>query len=185
MGPAVFVAAWAILGARRAGYSPVDDPISRLAAVGAPTRWPMTAALVALGAGIGAYAPGLRAALPGGRGPSIAAAATAAATIGVAAIPLGAAYGDAPHAIPTGVAYVTLAATPLLGGRALLASGPRGAARVSIAMGMLSGVALVASIVSPRGVGLLQRIGLTTAHAWIAASASWIVLGGRRPVQSE
>ena len=32
-GPATFIAAWSVLGATRSGYSPVHDPISRLAAV--------------------------------------------------------------------------------------------------------------------------------------------------------
>ena len=58
--PSVFITAWAVLGARTDGYSPVDDPISRLAAVGAPTRIPMTAALVAYAIGLGAYAGQLR-----------------------------------------------------------------------------------------------------------------------------
>ena len=38
VGPAAFVGAWAVLGARLPGYDPTQDAISRLAADGAPTR---------------------------------------------------------------------------------------------------------------------------------------------------
>jgi hypothetical membrane protein len=178
VGPVVFVVAWAVLGARRAGYSPVDDPISRLAAVGAPGRVAMTASLVSLGVGIGAYAPGLRAALPGRA--VFAAAATAAASIGVAALPLGAAYGGTPHALAAGTAYLSLAATPLAAARSFRTRGMHRAASLSVAAGVVSATALAASVVSPRGVGLFQRVGLTTGHAWIAVSALWIVLGRRQ-----
>ena len=37
VGPGVFIATWAVLGARAEGYSPVQDPISRLAATDAST----------------------------------------------------------------------------------------------------------------------------------------------------
>src|SRR6202011_5852755 len=46
IGPAAFVTAWATTGAATKGYSPIDDAISRLAAVGTTTRPFMTAGFV-------------------------------------------------------------------------------------------------------------------------------------------
>ena len=54
-GPVAFVTAWAALGAGAGGYDPARDAISRLAALGAPTRPAMTAGLLALAAGMGLY----------------------------------------------------------------------------------------------------------------------------------
>jgi hypothetical protein len=175
-GPVTFIAAWAILGARRSGYSPVDDPISRLAAVHAPTRPAMTAGIVALGLGLGAYALTVRPVF--GRPAAATAAVTAAATFGVAALPLESSVGGAPHAAAAGVAYATLAATPVLAGRSLAAEGHRGAATASVLTGLLCGSALLASAAAPSGTGLWQRLGLTVGHAWIATSALWLL---RRP----
>ena len=65
MGPAAFVAAWAVSGATTDGYSPVHDAISDLAAVGAPTRVAMTAGFVVFGVGLIAFGFALRTALDG------------------------------------------------------------------------------------------------------------------------
>src|SRR5216684_8341678 len=46
VGPAVFVADWAILGIVRPQYSPIHDAISRLAELGASTRPAMTAGFI-------------------------------------------------------------------------------------------------------------------------------------------
>lgn len=167
-GPTAFIAAWSTLGSGWDGYSPVNDPISRLAALGAPTRPAMTAGLVVFAAGVGAYAPVLRSRSPGA---ARAATITAAATLGIAALPLGGLGGDGPHATAAGLAYAALAATPLLAGRAALARGDRRAAAVSIATGLTVAAALTASIVWPHQTGLAQRLGLTIGDAWIIASA--------------
>ena len=178
-GPVVFVGAWSILGATRAGYSPIHDPISRLAAVDAPTRAAMTAAFLAYGVGVSLYAGELRAALPGGS--AVAAATTAAAIAGIAATPLGSPLGGAPHATCAAVAYTALALLPIAGGRTLAHQGRRGASLVSVALGIASGTSLLASVVVSQWTGVFQRIGLTLGDLWIVATAVWLsVLEGGR-----
>jgi hypothetical protein len=173
VGPVAFVAAWSILGAQEAGYSPVEDPISRLAAVGAGGRVPMTAGIIALGAGIGLYATAARSCF--GARTAGAAAATAAGALAVAALPLESSVGGMPHAVAAGTSYATLAATPILGSRALADAGRRGLALASALTGAAAGCLLIASMVSPRWVGLLQRSGLTAGHVWIVASAATLL----------
>ncbi len=168
-GPVMFVAAWAVLGHQQRGYSPVDDPISRLAATDSPDRWTMTAAFVAFGAGVSLYAPDLRETLS--RPPALALAGVAVGTLGIALTPLESAAGGVPHATAAGVSYVSLAAAPILAGRALAARGHRRAATASLVAGVTTGAALLASVLSPAATGLFQRIGLTTGDAWIVAAA--------------
>jgi hypothetical protein len=155
VGPVAFVATWATLGAMRDNYSPVHDPISRLAAVGAPTRVAMTAAFLAFSAGVGAFAPLLRD--RHGTSASRALAVNALATIGVAALPLEGFGGDKAHAVAAGVAYASLAAAPWFGG--------------SKRTGAVIGAVLAASAVLPSHVGFAQRAGLTLGDAWIVATA--------------
>ena len=66
--------------------------------------------------------------------------------------------------------YITLAVTPLLAIRPLLARGHRGVASLGIAMAALSAIALILSDTTPL-TGLFQRIGLTAGQVWIAGSA--------------
>jgi len=168
VGPAVFVTAWALLGRRLPGYSPVDDAISRLAAGGAPDRYVMTAGLVALGTGLPLYGSALRATLSG---PAWACAtATGLATLGVASFPLGSPTPDRIHGVFAGIGYATLAATPLAAAAPLARSGRTGWARLSAAAGLVSGASLLATVAGP-GSGLFQRLGLTAGHAWVVASA--------------
>lgn len=174
VGPATFAATWFTLGLRHVAYSPVHDPISRLAAVDASTRWAMTAGFVAFGAGVALYASELADAVPG---KAATAATTAAATIAVALTPLGSTLGGSAHAAAAGTAYVALAATPLLAARPVGAQAPA-AAKASVAVGVVTATALLASVVAPAGTGLFQRIGLTTGHAWIIATAFALL---RRP----
>lgn len=168
-GPAAFITTWAALGATHGDYSPVHDPISRLAALGSPTRPAMTAGFAAFAVGVAAYAPVLGSRLPGGA--SRAAALTAAATIGVAALPLGGAGGDTPHAVAAGTAYASLAATPLLAARTLARRGDRQMAATSTAVSIAVAAALASSAVLPHHAGLAQRLGLTIGHLWIITSA--------------
>ena len=171
-GPAAFIAAWLLLGATRPGYSPVNDPISRLAAVGASSRVPMTGGFLAFGLGVSLYGAELRAAMPGGSG--VAAMTTAVASVGIAASPLGSTFGDGPHAAFAGLAYLSLASAPILGGRYLAGHGRRGAAAASVAIGIASGASLLASTLVSRQVGLFQRLGLSLGDAWIVATALWL-----------
>ena len=161
MGPAAFVTAWAVLGARLSGYDPTEDAISRLAAHGAPDRVWMTLGFVAFGVGVPLFALALREV---DDGPAWAtAAATGIATLGVAAFPLDGWAGDTWHNVAAGVGYVTLAATPLLArpARGRLASRLVGAASLAC-------LALTAVV---DGSGLLQRIGLTLGDTWLVVAA--------------
>jgi hypothetical membrane protein len=168
-GPAAFVSAWAILGARTAGYSPIDDAISRLAAEGAPDRALMSAGMLAFAGGVTAYAVGARSLL--GTGAAIALGTTALATAGVAAFPLDASYGDAPHALAAAVAYVALAAAPIAGASAPLLADRPGATAASRLAGGVIAAALAMSVLAPSGHGLFQRVGLTVGDVWIVGTA--------------
>jgi hypothetical protein len=164
VGPAAFITAWAVLGARAKHYDPTRDPISRLAAVGAPTRTAMTAGFLTFSAGLSLYAVAARDHLS----PRVAAlaAANALATVGVAALPLEGFGGSAGHAIAAGSGYATLAAMPAI-------SGLRGGKVLSAAIALALGV----SVAGTERTGMFQRAGLTLGDAWIVATALWMVRG--------
>jgi hypothetical protein len=174
-GPAAFIGAWATLGARAENYAPTQDPISRLAAVGAPTRAEMTGGFIAFAVGVSLYALSARDRLS----PRVAsfALANAAATLGVAAVPLEGFGGSTAHAAAAGSAYAALAALPAAGATALDERGHRAAARASRVTAVLVGAALLWSVVGPTRHGLFQRLGLTLGDVWIAATAVWILRG--------
>lgn len=177
IGPAVFVAAWAVLGARTPGYSATEDAISRLAAGGASTQAAMTAGFVVFGTGLPLFGSSLRRALPG---PAwVLATATGIATLGVAATPLGSSGGDALHGAFAGVGYATLAAVPLAAAGPLAACGRRRWAQWSVVAGVASAACLAATVLGPRH-GLFQRAGLTIADVWVVAAAIDMLRSGRR-----
>ena len=98
------------------------------------------------------------------------------ATLAVAALPLtqtGGTGQDSLHAVAAGTGYVAMAATPLVAARAL----PPGARRASVATGVVSAAALLASVVT--GSGGAQRLGLTVVDAWHVVVASGVLLRGR------
>ena len=163
-GPAAFVAAWVSLGARATHYAPVEDPISRLAAVGAPTRPAMTAGMLAFAGGVAAFAVAERRAL--GRAGALATGLAAVGTAGVAALPLDASFGDRPHAVAAGVAYAALAAVPWLD-----ASATERRRSLSRAVSTAIAATLLASVLAHDHHGLLQRTGLTMGDAWIVGGA--------------
>lgn len=159
-----FVTAWAALGATTEGYDPIRDAISRLAALGAPTRPAMSAGLVALGAGMALYGVALR---PDPAWPlPVANGVTAVAVAGLA---LGGTV-DTAHGIAAALGYTTLAAIPIAVGRRPLPA----------AIGVLSGACLLASLLVDQD-GLFQRLGLTVAHAWIVVSAAGLLRGPTSP----
>jgi hypothetical protein len=170
IGPAGFVGAWVIGAAVTAApYSSIDDAISRLAAVGSDTRWLMTAGFVTFGLSLPVYAWALRSTVPGRAW--ITATATGLATLAIAAAPLDRSDTvDRLHGIFAGAGYVTLAATPLLAARPLLAMGHRRLARSGIAAGIASAIALALTTTALPS-GLFQRVGLTATDAWIVATA--------------
>jgi Protein of unknown function (DUF998) len=169
VGPVAFLGAWVVGSVTSAYYSPVYDPISRLAAVGTDTRGLMSAGFVAFGMGVPLYGAALRAAVPGRAW--MGAVATGLATLGVAAAPLGrSAAGDRWHGVFAVAGYVALASTPLLAAPSLRRNGQRTLASVGVASSAVTALALVlATTTSQRG--LFQRVGLTSTHLWIVASA--------------
>ena len=163
--PASFVGGWSLAGARAQDYSPVEDMISDLARVGEPTRPLMTTALLAFGVLAPVWARTLGRSLGSQR---VRASTTLAgiATLGVAAFPLGAPYGDGPHAVAAVTGYAAMAATPLLAAGRL-----RGPLRqVSWAIGTIS-VLLLAGTTAGHVTGLLQRAGLGVVDAWFVVMA--------------
>jgi hypothetical membrane protein len=173
VGPAAFVATWAALGATRSGYSPVEDAISRLAETGTTTRPAMTAGFVVYGVGLAGWAAALRS---GVEGPAwIPAAGVAAATVGVAAFPLRPDASGAVHAAFAVAGYAALAAVPLV-----VAAGPvlarhPAAARLSVAVGVVTAGLLVASAAGAPAHGLTQRAGLTLGDGWVAVSSALLL----------
>jgi hypothetical membrane protein len=173
VGPAAFVGAWAVGGAAARNYSPVDDAISRLAAVDASTRGLMTGGFVVFGVGLPLYGLALRDRLSGPAWAS--AVATGLATLGVAAFPLDRSPTlDVVHGAFASIGYATLASVPLLAAAPLRAEGKTRAAAASLAIGALSGACLLATLAGRRH-GLFQRAGLTAGDAWIVASALWLM----------
>ena len=169
VGPVAFVASWSALGAVKAGYSPLHDPISDLAGVHASTRPVMTAGFVVFGAGVWVYSRALRATLPGPEW--MAAAATGLATLGVAAFPLHhSPTVDHVHGAFAGFGYVTLAATALLSARDLARLGRPRWSRAAAAAGGVSAIALALTLTGSYQ-GLFQRTGLTAGDIWLVAGA--------------
>jgi len=165
----VFIGAWLALGATTDQYAPVDDAISRLAAVHASTRPAMTAAFVVFGLGMAAYAWALRPALAGASW--IAALVSGIATLGVAAFPLD--HSDAVdrlHGVCAGTGYVALAGAALLAVAPLTRAGRIGWARLAAITGTVAGGALALTLLGPYE-GFFQRLGLTAGDVWIVTSA--------------
>lgn len=184
-GPVSFIGAWLVGGAVRSGYDPVEQAISRLAESGASTRGLMTAGFAGLAAGL------LGASWPLGRHVSrptgVALAATALATVGVALTPLRGDEANTPHTVFAVTGYATLAAAPLLAAASLTAAGRRRWAAASVIAGVTS-AALLSATGSASAPGLLQRLGLTAGHAWVAVAAGAVATdrlrtrsGGGRP----
>jgi hypothetical membrane protein len=165
VGPTAFVAAWAVAGARRPGYSSVDDAISRLAELGATSRPLMNVGFVTFGVAVPVFATAARQSLGA---PAAAALVVAGiSTLGVAATPLGPG-SDVAHGVLAGIGYVAMAAAPVLADRR------RGAVVTAIAA-----ASLVATTIGPAH-GLFQRLGLGVVDAWIVLTA----LGQRREKRS-
>ncbi len=177
IGPVGFVGAWIIGGLIKPDYSPVNDAISRWAAVGASTRPHMTCGFVCFGGAVPPYGWALRRWLGG---PAwLAAVGTGVATLAVAAVPLGmSSTGDLVHGGLATAGYVTLAATPILAAPTLWGGRRRSAAVLSLAIGVGAGLCLATTLVG-RHHGLWQRAGLSIGDVWLAASAVAMLSGAR------
>jgi len=175
VGPVAFVAAWVGCGLATDGYSGVSDAISELAAVGAPTRWVMTAGFVVFGVAVPVYAArAVRASLPGRAW--IALVVTGLATLGVAAVPLGRG-ADGVHGAFASLGYVSLALAPALGAVELRRHGRGAAATWSLLAAAGAGACLLATLPGPAH-GLFQRLGLAFGDAWIVATAVVLLRSG-------
>ena len=176
LGPATFLFGWIISALRTDGYSVIEDAISRLAAVGAPTRWLMSAGFIGFTIGVAVYAFGMRMELDGRAW--VAALVASLATLGVAVFPLDhSSRVDLLHGAAAFTGYVALSALPLCAAPELARRGLVRAARLSRVCGTISALALAATLLGPAH-GLFQRVGVTTGDAWIAGSALWLL---RRP----
>ena len=167
VGPVAFVAAWVVSGLLAEGFSPVDEPISRLAASGAATQPLMTAGFVVFGLLLPVYARELGRTL-GAPGVRVAASASGLATLAVACTPLSASGGtvvDLLHYVFALAGYTGQTLAPVLGARAL----PRPA--LSRLVGLACGACLVASVADTAHAGLWQRLGLGLVDVWFVVLA--------------
>ncbi len=168
-GPAWFIASWVIGGLRTNGYSPIQDAISRLAAVQADTSGLMNTGFVAYGVGVTAAAWPLRTII--GKPAAVALAINALLTFGVLATPLEKSETvDQLHTVFAGAAYAALAAAGLLAARHLAKNGHPVASKTAAAVGSVTGLSLFA-VVFDVSSGLFQRIGLTTSDLAMMAAA--------------
>lgn len=175
LAPASFVGAWAVGGAVREGYDPVQQAISQLAREGTAGRLGMTAGFVGFGVLLPVFAQQLPRLLGAGSALRVSATVAGVSTLAVAALPLQAVEGgtdDALHAAAAGVGYVAMALTPALAVAPLWRSGRRTAAAASGAVSVVSAVALIASVTGGP-TGLWQRVGLGVVDAWFASVAVW------------
>lgn len=185
LAPIVFVAGWAWAGTSLAyrfphqklvhHYSPRHHAISDLASDVSPRRWFMFAVFLAFGVLmlIGSQAlrrSSLRLAWP-------AAVVNGLAVIGVALFPLRFPLDDRPgHSVAATVAYVSLAAMPLLAARGLSRAGHGALATASVMMGVLS-LLVLASAMGSGSLGYLQRAGLGIGDLWILLAGLGLLKG--------
>jgi hypothetical protein len=177
VGPAAFIGGWLVGGGRTPDYSPINDAISRIAAVGAPNRDVMTTAFVAYGASVIVGSTALRTS-PLRRCWWIA-AVNGAATIAVAALPLEHSSSmDTWHGVAAGVGYISITALQLASAGPLREAGHRRAAALALVGGITSGACLVATTVSDAN-GFFQRLGLTVGDVWLVAAGVALFRAGR------
>lgn len=173
-GPLAFISAWAVSGAVTPGYSAINDHISDLAAIDAPTRGLMNAGFAAFAVSVAA------AGLPVHRSLGAPAAAVLGAnvvlTIGIALAPLGRSPdGDRTHALVAGLGYVALAAmAPSAAPRLVKQSRRLGLASVGVGVASLACLGL--SFVRPES-GFWQRAGIVTTDAWLITMGLRAVTG--------
>lgn len=173
LAPASFIGAWAVCGALRDGYDPVEQAISQLAREGTAGRLGMTAGFVGFGVLLPVFARELPALVSGGAAVRRAATVAGLATLGVAALPLQVdegGVGDTLHAVAAGTGYLAMIATPAIAAVSLARSGRRTAAAASVAVSAVSAVSLGLSVTNGP-TGLWQRVGLGVVDVWFAAVA--------------
>jgi hypothetical membrane protein len=175
--PLLLGGGWTLAAARQpAGYDPISDTISALAAQGATDRWLMTSALFGVGVCHVITAAGLRPARRLGR---VVLAGGGAATLLVAAFPQSVQGTSTPHAMAAGLAFTALGAWPAFAGRRghwapLLTRGASAAAAVLL-LGLVTWFAFGVDD-DHRGLG--ERIAAGAQALWPLA----VVLTSRRAV---
>ena len=173
LAPIALIGGWSLAASRQpAGYDPVRDTISALAARGAVDRWIMTIALAVLGCCHIVTASGLRPARLAGR---IVLALGGLATLGVAAFPLPVHGTSAAHAAFAFLAFGCLSTWPAPAsardaGPALTARVSRLATVVLLALLVLFGLTLDSS-----AAGLTERVLAGAQALWPAV----VVLAAR------
>jgi len=173
LAPIALIGGWSLAASRQpAGYDPVRDTISALAARGAVDRWIMTIALAVLGCCHIVTASGLRPARLAGR---IVLALGGLATLGVAAFPLPVHGTSAAHAAFAFVAFGCLSTWPAPAsardaGPALTARVSRLATVILLALLVLFGLTLDSS-----AAGLTERVLAGAQALWPAV----VVLAAR------
>lgn len=173
--PIVFVVGWAVAGATVDGYSPRRQAISDLAAVDSPRRWPMFVVFLLYGLSMVTGSLALRQSVV--RTAAVAAVVNGLAVIGVALTPIHQSSAiDDRHGTAALLAYISLAAMPILAAWGLARNGQRGAAVGSVVVGVASIVALSAAYGNDY-VGFLQRSGTTIGNAWILAAGVAVLTG--------
>ncbi|MER3439407.1 MAG: hypothetical protein C4346_18455 [Chloroflexota bacterium] len=167
-GPVLFTSAWLYLGSVKSEYSPIREPISRLAAKKAETRVPMSLGLASLACSFHLFASG-----PASRDVWSARLAhlVAWSTLGIALTPLDSQLGGVPHAVAAGVSYASLAALPARQAWLHNHEGNRRACSVSLAVALGTAVPLVLSVRDTARTGLWQRLGLIVGHSWMFVTA--------------
>lgn len=165
--PFLLVGGWVVTAdLQGAGYDPVTETISVMAADGAPGRGVLTGALVALGACHLVTAWGLRAAAFAGR---VALGCGGVVVVGMALFPVPESGGSLVHGWVVGIGFALMALWPVLaadgGGEAPWALRPG----VSIAVCLLMGVGAVWFLIELHGqgaAGVAERVLTTVQTMW-------------------
>ena len=170
-GPVVFILSWVVAGAMRAGYDPVTDSISELAALDTSNRLIVTFGMIAFGLSAVLFGMGMRRRL--GRRAGAALLIAGVSSLGVAAFPCSAgcpgaetSATDTGHLIAAAIHYASFTAVPFLAAR--------GDGAFVIWARWLAGFAALALLSQAAGIGpngLLQRVGLTLNDAWMVGMA--------------
>ncbi len=165
--PVLLIGGGMLAAARQpAGYDPVSETISSLAAHGATDRWLMTTALVGTGVCHAVTASGLRPAAAGGR---LLLAAGGGATVLVALLPLPLNGTSVRHGWAAGVAFTLLAVWPAMAFRRTgrVPWGLRPAVSVAAAV-VLSGLVawFAVALQNQTRVGLAERIAAGAQALW-------------------
>lgn len=168
--PTVFIAAWIFSGVfTGADYSPIDDAISRLAAVDSDVRWLMTTGFVLFAGTMQLFANSVRVYFDAATAGMV--SANGLATLAVAATPLDKSLTiDQLHNIAAIVGYLSLAAIPVLARRKLRERDKATLAGLGMVAALVAAISLSLSALG-LPTGLFQRLGLTAVDVWIAVFA--------------